>query len=115
MHQYNQFNRFTESTDKFMNTSIFMDTNIANTTYTNTVYTDDFVSPANLLATKEFSTFPLFSIFSFLDESYESLKYLNYLFFTNNKLTLNFFNFNLQPYNSLFVFDAFRADYEDFA
>jgi len=49
-----------------------------------------------------------------MEDSYDSLKNLSYFFVRNNKLTLNTsLNYFAQmPYSS--VFDAFRADFEDF-
>jgi hypothetical protein len=101
--------------DKIVSRPMFTDTNVSDVVYANTVYTDDHVSPANLVPSKDFFVFPLFAVVSYMDDSYEALKGLNYLFQNSNKLALNFFNFNLQPHSSLFMFDSFRADYEDFS
>jgi hypothetical protein len=93
----------------------FKDTLYIGDFYTSPVYLDDFVSPANLINTKNFFIFPLFSIFNEIDESYESLKYLTYLYNFNNKLILNSYNNYFQPYSYFFVFDSFRSDYTGFS
>jgi hypothetical protein len=93
----------------------FKDTLSIGNFYSSPVYLDDFVSPANLINTKNFFIFPLFSIFNEIEESYESLKYLNHFYNLNNKMMLISNNNYFQPYSYFFIFDAFRSDYSGFS
>jgi hypothetical protein len=93
----------------------FKDTLSTGDFYVNSLYLDDFISPSNLLKTKDFYIFPLFSALNSLEDSYESLKYLNHFYNNNNKIFLNSVTNNFQPYSYFFVFDAFRSDYDDFS
>ncbi len=112
---YNKLDRNILIKDKILNKPFFKNTSINDTTYSNSMYLDDFVTPASLINTKNFFTFPLFSFMNNLDESYESLKYLNYYFNNNNKMYLNYLsnNFNLYSYST--IFDSFRSDYDEFS
>lgn len=112
---YNKLNRNVNFKDKILNKPFFKDTNSTGDFYINSLYLDDFVSPANLLASKDFSLFPLFSSLNNLDDSYESLKYLNYYYNNNSKIFLNSLTNNFQPYSYFFVFDMFRSNYDDFS
>lgn len=114
---YNNFDRNYEFKNEILTRPFFKDTSVANygDYYTNSLYLDDFVSPANLISTKDFFIFPLFSSFNVLDDSYESLKYLNHYFNTNNKIFLSSLTNNFQPYSYFFVFDMFRSNYDDFS
>ena len=111
---YNQFNKKIHFKDNKCNTSFFKNTLIGDF-YSNTLYLDDFVNPVNLISTKNFSLFPLLSSLNNLDDSYESLKYVNYFFNNNNKILLNSSIINFNPYSFISVFDSFRVDYEDFS
>ncbi len=112
---YNKLNKNTNFKDKILNKPFFKDTTSTGNTYSNTFYLDDFLSPLNLIKTKDFSIFPVFSIFNEMDESYESLKYLNHFYNNNNKIFLNLNNSYFQPYSYFFVFDMFRSDYSGFS
>lgn len=112
---YNKLNRNIDYKDKILTKPFFKDTSSTGNFYSSTLYLDDFISPVNLINTKNFSVFPLFSIFNEIDESYESLKYLIYFYNTTNKTIFNLNNNYLQPYSYLFVFDAFRSDYTGFS
>jgi hypothetical protein len=48
-----------------------------------------------------------------IDDTYDSSKYLNYLYFLNYKNLINKSTNNIQPVSYLTVFDNFRPDYED--
>jgi hypothetical protein len=98
-----------------MTKPFFKDTTSIGNTYSNSFYLDDFLSPVNLMNTKNFFIFPIFSIFNEIDESYESLKYLNHFYNNNNKIFLNANNNYFQPYSYFFVFDMFRSDYTGFS
>lgn len=112
---YNKLNKNVNYKDKILTKPFFKDTNSTGDFYINSLYLDDFVSPADLISTKDFYIFPLFSAFNQLEDSYESLKYLNHFYNNNNKIFLNITTNNFQPYSYFFVFDMFRSDYEDFS
>lgn len=112
---YNDLNRNISPKNDILTKSLFKNTLNTGDFTTNSLYLDDFVSPTSLLNTNSFSIFPLFSVFNYLEDSYESLKYLNHFYNVNNKIILNSLNNNFQPYSYFFVFDMFRADYEDFS
>jgi hypothetical protein len=48
-----------------------------------------------------------------LEDSYESSKYTNYLYFFNFKNILNSNTNNIHPISYINIFDSFRPDYED--
>ena len=112
---YNKLNRNFNYKDKILTKPFFKDTNSTGNFYVNSLYLDDFISPINLINTKNFSILPLFSILNEMDESYESLKYLNYFYNFNNKNNLNLNSNYFQPYDYLFVFDSFRSNYNGFS
>jgi len=112
---YNKFNRDEFAGDKTLFTPFFRDTLTTNDYYTNSLYLDDFISPANFLKSKDFFIFHTFNVLNDIEESYESLKFLNHFYNNNNKLFLNLNNSYFQPYSSFFVFDAFRSDYLGFS
>lgn len=111
---YNQFNKNNVYKNKILHEPFFKNT-AHSSFYGNSVYLDDYAVPSNLIATKDFHSLPLFSASSQLDESYESLKYLNYFFNKNNKIFLIFSTNNFYSYAYSSVFDAFRTDCEDFS
>ncbi len=112
---YNSTNKNLNFKDKILNKPLFKDTNSIGNFYSNPFYLDDFVSPSTLLNSKNFFMFPLFNGIANLDDTYESLKYLNYFYNNSNKLFLNTNNNNFQPYSYTTVFDMFRTDYDDFS
>ena len=82
--------------------------------YANTITFDDYISPASLLSTRDFSLFPLYSNATSFDDSYINSKNTLYLFNKNSSFLLNN-NFNfIYPQSYLSVLNNFRADYEDF-
>jgi len=112
---YNKFNRSNFNKNKLSFKPFFKDTSSTGDVYVASLYLDDFVSPVNLLKTKDFFIFPTFNLFNDMEDSYESLKYLNHFYNLNNKLLLNFSNSYFQPYSYLTVFDSFRSDYDSFS
>lgn len=108
---YNKLNRSVEHKDKILNQPFFKDTLSLGNFYSSPLYLDDFVSPLNLINTKNFFIFPLFSVFNDMDESYESFKYLLHFYNLNNKFAFNFNNNYFQPHSYFFIFDSFRSDY----
>jgi len=112
---YTKMNRNFNFKDKILNKPFFKDTNSTGNFYLNSVYLDDFLNPVELLNTKNFSIFPLFNSINQLDDTYESLKFLNYYFNNNSKIFMNMNTSYFQPYSYFFVFDMFRSDYDQFS
>ena len=111
---YNEMNRDLEIKDKILTEPFFKNTLVTDNTYPAPLYLDDFINPSNLIVTKDFSNFPLFSALNNLEDSYESAKFLNYFNNNNNKISLNAFNSGLGMYSYSFVFDMFRSNYDEF-
>jgi len=107
-------NRDLEIKDKILTEPFFKNTLVTDNTYPAPLYLDDFINPSNLIVTKDFSNFPLFSALNNLEDSYESAKFLNYFNNNNNKISLNAFNSGLGMYSYSFVFDMFRSNYDEF-
>jgi hypothetical protein len=96
-------------------TQLNKDLSLVGNFYSNTITLDDFISPANLLATRDFSIFPLITNASAIDDSYVNSKNNLYLFNKNSSFFLNN-NFNfVYPQSYLSVLNNFRADFEDFS
>lgn len=112
---YNKLNRVNDYKEKILNKPFFKDTISTGNFYSSSLYLDDYVSPLNLISTKNFFIFPLFSVFNEMEESYESLKYLFYFYNFNNKSVFNLNNSYFHPYSYFFIFDSFRSDYSGFA
>jgi len=62
---------------------------------------------------KDFSSLPNELTIDGLEDTYESSKYINYLYYLNFKNILNSSVSNIQPLSYSTVFDSFRSDYED--
>jgi len=112
---YNKLERNDHARNKILFSQFFKDTNSSGDSYVSSLYLDDFVSPANLLKSKDFFIFHIFNALNDIDESYESLKFLNHFYNSNNKLFLNLNNSYFQPYSYFYVFDSFRSDYSGFS
>jgi hypothetical protein len=112
---YNKLNKNYNFKDKILTKPLFKDTNSIGQTYSNSFYLDDQINPSNLINLKNFFYLPLFSSFNNLEDSYESFKYLNYIYNNNNKIFLNVNNSSFVPYNYISVFDSFRSDFDDFS
>jgi hypothetical protein len=98
-----------------LNKQYFKDKTSVGDFYINTFYLDDLISPSSLLNTNNFNIFPIFSSLSVLDDSYESIKNLNFYYFLNNKIFLNLGSNFFNPYSYSQVSDMFRSDFEDFS
>ena len=109
-------NKFGTVKNKILTKPLFKDVNSVGKTYSNSFYLDDYITPTNLLISKNFYFLPLFSGINNLDDSYESLKYLNYFYNNNgNKIFLNSINNSFLPHSYLSVFNSFRSDFDDFS
>lgn len=93
----------------------FLDTNSLGEYYASPINLDDVLTPSDLISTKNFFIFPTSLILNNIEDTYESLKYLNYLFNSNDKFFLNSSFAGFRPYSYFFVFDFFRSDIDEFS
>lgn len=112
---YNNSNRLAKYSDKIIEKPLFINNLDTGEHYSNSFYLDDYVSPSNLTLTKDFFTFPLFGMTNSMEESYDSIKYLNYIYNLNNNIYLNTNSNFLNAYSSFFIFDSFRSDFDEFS
>jgi hypothetical protein len=77
------------------------------------IFSEDSLPNTLLLGLKDFANFPNEVSVDSLEDSYESLKYINHLHYLNYKTLLNANNAYIQPISYTHVLDNFRADYED--
>ena len=83
--------------------------------YANNIQLDDYITPANLVNTRDFSLFPIINDANMIDDSYTNTKYMVDMLNKNSSLVLNLTtNFNY-PQSYLSVLNNFRADYYDFS
>jgi hypothetical protein len=91
-----------------------VDTNVSSKNqYSLPVFSEESIVNPKLTNTKDFSSFANELVVDAYDDSYESSKYVNYLYYLNYKNLLNKNVNNIQPLSYTTVFDSFRADYED--
>jgi len=91
------------------------DLSLAGNFYSNNVQFDDYISPTNLLNTKDFFLFPLVGYFTSLDDTYANYKNTLALYNKNSSFFLNLnLNFSF-PQSYIEVLNNFRADFEDFS
>jgi len=99
-------------TQPFINAKVSKDADLS---HSNFFYTDDQIASLNLLATNDFFIFPLVNPQTLLEDSYESLKFLNFFYNSTQQVfyvnTTNFYN----PISYSAVFDIFRSDYDEFS
>jgi hypothetical protein len=89
--------------------------NSFNIFYSNYFYADDYVSPTNLTDFSSFFIYPILNLQNSIEDTYESLKFLNYFYNLNHKLFfLNNFGFCL-PHSYSTVFDSYRSDFDEFS
>lgn len=100
---------------KPLTTLLNKDLSLVGTFYSNTVSVDDFISPANLMSTKDFVLFPLYSNSTSFDDSYMTYKNSLFLFNKNSSFFLNNNTNFVYPQSYLSVLNNFRADYDDFS
>jgi hypothetical protein len=91
------------------------DLSVAGSFYANNIQFDDYITPANLVNTRDFSLFPIINDASIIDDSYANNKYMIDMLNKNSSLVLNLtVNFNY-PQSYLSALNNFRADYYDFS
>lgn len=112
---FNSWNKFAKFKNRIIRDAFFKDTISAGDFIAGHFYLDDFINTVCLLPTKDLFIFPIFSTFNNVEESYDTLKYLNYEFNFYNKNFFNFYNKNFSAYAHSFAFDIFRSTYEDFS
>lgn len=83
--------------------------------YSNFIFAEESISTSLLMPTWNFSIFSSAANASLVDDSYDSLKNLNYLLHHSSKIFLNYSSVSLPPYSHAFVNDSFRSDIEDFS
>ena len=111
---------FNYNIDKKINNSTLTsplnkDLSLTGSFYSNNIQLDDYISPTNLLNTKDFFIFPLVGSLSSLDDTYSNYKNTLTLY---NKNSTFFLNLNLNytyPQSYIEVLNNFRADFEDFS
>jgi hypothetical protein len=77
------------------------------------IFSEEFFLNSNLVSTRNFHSFSNEIACESIEDSYESSKYLNYLYFLNYKNILNSLSSNIYPLSYASVFDSFRSDYEE--
>lgn len=83
--------------------------------YANNIQFDDYVTPSNLVSTRDFFIFPLISSITTLDDTYTSYKNMLALYNKNSSFFLNL-NLNYSyPQSYASVLNSFRADFDDFS
>jgi hypothetical protein len=102
-------------TQKALVTPAFRDLSTVGNFYSNNVQMDDYISPANLMNTKDFAIFPMISNLTSSDNSYVSSKGLAQLYAKNSTLLLNLNTSFNYPQSYLSVLNNFRGDFEDFS
>ena len=95
--------------------SVLRDLSTTGRFYANNIQLDDYITPANLVNTRDFSLFPIINDATMIDDSYTNTKYMVDMLNKNSSLVLNLTtNFNY-PQSYLSVLNNFRADYYDFS
>jgi hypothetical protein len=94
--------------------NFLLDTNMnSKNVYSTPVFSEEAIMDPKVTSVKDFNLFSSEVTNENLDDSYESSKYVNYLYYTNYKNILNSYTNNLQPISYSTVFDSFCSDYED--
>jgi len=98
-----------------VNNYLIKDLSLFGLFYANNIQLDDFISPTNLIPTREYSLFPIITNLNFIDDSFTNYKY--FLNLLNNKSSL-VSNLNLNfayPQSYLNILNNFRGDFDDFS
>ena len=82
--------------------------------YTTTVTADDLLNPTNLTSESDFSLVPLMTTLFNIDDSYENWNEMRNIYSKNLNNTMLVSSSFYKPQSYLNVFNAFRADFEDF-
>jgi hypothetical protein len=112
---FNLMDRVLIFKDKISTAPFFLDTSLKSATFSNPIYLDDFVSNPYTLMTKDFFIFPLATSVTSSEDSYEALKFLNYITNAAGKPMRLTFNNSLLTHAHTHVFDFFRADIDEFS
>jgi len=98
----------------FLSKHILSDTNVnSKNLYSLPIFSEENIIDPKLTNLKDFGTFSNEIAMDNIDETYESTKYINYLYFLNYKNIISNTAMNIQPLSYTTVFDSFRSDYED--
>jgi len=77
------------------------------------IFSEDSLPNSLLLGLKDFANFPNEVAVDSLEDSYESIKYINHIHYLNYKTLLNARSSYMQPISYTHILDNFRPDYED--
>jgi hypothetical protein len=81
--------------------------------YSLPIFSEEYILDPKQINLKDFNPLSNEMAIDNVDESYESSKYINYLYYLDYKNIINNQTNNLQPLSYATVFDSFRSDYED--
>jgi hypothetical protein len=110
---FNLKNRGKEAKDGVLVKSFTKDATAFSTQQALSLFAEDGVSNTSLLAPKNFEPFSNETAVDTFDDSYENLKYNNYVHYANYRnLVLSNFN-TIRPLSYVQVMDAFRPDFEE--
>lgn len=112
---FNKSNKLIKNSPKTSEKPLFLNNTNTGYFYSNAFYVDDIVTNPGLLTLKDFSIFQIYNINSCIEDSYDAFKYLNYFYTINNNIFLNLNSNYVSFYNSFFIFDTFRSDYDEFS
>jgi len=98
----------------FLSKTLLTDTNMnSKNLYSLPIFSEEAILDPKLTSLKDFNSFSNEMVIDNSDETYESSKYVNYLYFFNYKNLLNNTTNAIHPLSYTTVFDSFRSDYED--
>jgi len=112
---YYSYNISKKVNNSTLTSCLIKDLSLTGNFYSNNVQFDDYISPLNLLNTKDFFLFPLVGYFTSLDDTYSNYKNILTFYNKNSSFFLNLsLNFAF-PQSYIEVLNNFRADFEDFS
>jgi hypothetical protein len=77
------------------------------------IFSEESILNPKLTSLKNFNLFSNEMLVDGSEDTYESSKYINYLYYLNFKNIINNSSNNIQPISYTHIFDSFRSDYED--
>jgi len=94
--------------------TLLIDSNLSSkNTYALPIFSDEPITNSRFTVLKDFTTFPNELVVESCDDSYETSKYLNHLYYLNYKNIINNLVNHIHPISYVTIFDNFRADYEE--
>jgi hypothetical protein len=110
---FNLLNRSRKFKSNLFTKPFVLDTQKNQNIFSVPIYAEDVLMAPSLTELKNFGTYNNEILVESNDDSYDSLKYCNYLHFLNSKNILNYDINTISPVSYTHVIDNFRADYED--